>query len=184
MQECISDWQVVCRQKAIPCSSAFSLNATLGKPVKIRDWNIAGLPVDSFSVDNGIIVTNSRRWPLLIDPQGMFICVEYVHICMLLIISYYFTYVGQANKWIKNMERPNKLSVIKLTDPNYARTLENCIQVRNNFIMYVCVLSFLYTYLHTHAPLNCVYVCVHSLGIQCCWRMLEKNWILSLNQSF
>ena len=91
MQECISDWQVVCRQKAIPCSSAFSLNASLGKPVKIRDWNIAGLPVDSFSVDNGIIVTNSRRWPLLIDPQGMFICVEYVHICMLLIISYFFT---------------------------------------------------------------------------------------------
>lgn len=35
---------------------------------------------------------------------------------------------GQANKWIKNMERPNKLSVIKLSDPNYARTLENSIQ--------------------------------------------------------
>lgn len=26
------------------------------------------------------------------------------------------------------MERPNKLSVIKLSDPNYARTLENSIQ--------------------------------------------------------
>lgn len=36
---------------------------------------------------------------------------------------------GQANKWVKNLERPNKLSVIKLSDPNYARTLENCIQV-------------------------------------------------------
>ena len=35
---------------------------------------------------------------------------------------------GQANKWVKNMERPNKLSVIKLSDPNYARTLENSIQ--------------------------------------------------------
>lgn len=29
---------------------------------------------------------------------------------------------------MKNMERPNKLSTIKLTDPNYARTLENSIQ--------------------------------------------------------
>jgi len=48
----------------------FSLAATLGEPVKIRDWNIAGLPVDGFSVDNGIIVSNSRRWPLMIDPQG------------------------------------------------------------------------------------------------------------------
>lgn len=26
------------------------------------------------------------------------------------------------------MEKPNKLSVIKLSDPNYARTLENSIQ--------------------------------------------------------
>ncbi len=36
---------------------------------------------------------------------------------------------GQANKWIKNMERANKLEVIKLSDPNYLRPLENCIQV-------------------------------------------------------
>lgn len=36
---------------------------------------------------------------------------------------------GQANKWIKNMERTNKLEVIKQTDHNYLRTLENCIQV-------------------------------------------------------
>jgi dynein heavy chain len=35
----------------------------------IRDWQIAGLPVDSFSTDNGIIVSNARRWPLMIDPQ-------------------------------------------------------------------------------------------------------------------
>ena len=46
------------------------MNATLGDPVKIRAWQIAGLPVDSFSIDNGIIVDNARRWPLMIDPQG------------------------------------------------------------------------------------------------------------------
>ena len=82
----------------------FSLSATLGNPVKIRDWQIAGLPVDSFSVDNGIISTSARRWPLCIDPQS------------------------QSNKWIKNMERDNRLAVIKLQDANYARTLENAIQ--------------------------------------------------------
>ena len=36
---------------------------------------------------------------------------------------------GQANKWVKNMEKPNSLQVIKLSDPMYTRTLENCIQV-------------------------------------------------------
>ena len=68
--ECVQEWVAVCRKKKISCSQNFSLNRTLGDPVKIRAWQIAGLPVDSFSVDNGIVVSNSRRWPLLIDPQG------------------------------------------------------------------------------------------------------------------
>lgn len=70
LQDCISGWVEQCNVKKIPCSESFSLNATLGSAVKIRAWNIAGLPVDSFSVDNGIIVDNARRWPLMIDPQG------------------------------------------------------------------------------------------------------------------
>ena len=38
---------------------------------------------------------------------------------------------GQANKWVKNMEKEAKLSVIKLTDADYMRTLENCITFGN-----------------------------------------------------
>ncbi|KAK0049220.1 dynein heavy chain 3 axonemal-like isoform X1 [Biomphalaria pfeifferi] len=98
------EWHEQCVKRNIPCSKVFSLTTTLGEPVKIRAWNIAGLPVDGFSVDNGIIVSKSRRWPLMIDPQG------------------------QANKWIKNMEKANKLNIIKLSDGNYMRTLENSIQ--------------------------------------------------------
>ncbi|XP_055269255.1 dynein axonemal heavy chain 12 [Moschus berezovskii] len=103
-QTCTEDWSMLCKEKKIPCSEEFSLSKTLGDPVKIRAWNIAGLPTDTFSVDNGVIVNNSRRWPLMIDPQG------------------------QANKWIKNSEKENQLSVIKLSDADYMRTLENCIQ--------------------------------------------------------
>lgn len=55
----------------IPCAKQFSLVFTLGEPVVIRAWNIAGLPVDTFSVENGIIATKARRWPLMIDPQGI-----------------------------------------------------------------------------------------------------------------
>ena len=51
-----------------------------------------------------LVFSNANRWPLCIDPQG------------------------QANKWIKNMEKKNNLHVIKLTDQDYVRTLENCIQ--------------------------------------------------------
>ena len=45
----------------------------------------SGLPADDFSIDNAIIASKARRWPLMIDPQG------------------------QANKWIKNMEKQNNL---------------------------------------------------------------------------
>lgn len=35
---------------------------------------------------------------------------------------------GQANKWIKNMEKQNRLGIIRLTQPDYTRVLENSIQ--------------------------------------------------------
>lgn len=35
---------------------------------------------------------------------------------------------GQANKWIKNMEKANRLGVIRLSQPDYTRVLENSIQ--------------------------------------------------------
>ena len=35
---------------------------------------------------------------------------------------------GQANKWVKNMEKVNNLSIIKLSQNDYPRILENAIQ--------------------------------------------------------
>jgi len=40
----------------------------MGVPVKIQSWNIAGLPKDDTSIENGIIIDKSRRYPLMIDP--------------------------------------------------------------------------------------------------------------------
>lgn len=68
-QDCTRFWVEMCREKQIPCSEKFRLTAVLGDPVKIRDWNICGLPKDDFSTENGVIVDQGRRWPLCIDPQ-------------------------------------------------------------------------------------------------------------------
>lgn len=35
---------------------------------------------------------------------------------------------GQGNKWIKNMEKPNNLAIIRLNQLDYVRILENAIQ--------------------------------------------------------
>ena len=42
---------------------------SIGDEVKIRQWVIDYLPNDALSIDNAIILDNSRRWPLMIDPQ-------------------------------------------------------------------------------------------------------------------
>lgn len=36
---------------------------------------------------------------------------------------------GQASGWVKALEGRNGLKVIKLSDPNFLRTLENCIRI-------------------------------------------------------
>lgn len=103
-QKKLSEWIHLLKERGIACSDNPTLASTLGNAVTIRQWHIDGLPTDNFSIDNGIIVFNARRWPLMIDPQG------------------------QANKWIRNMEKSNGLQVIRLSDANYLRTLENAIQ--------------------------------------------------------
>jgi dynein heavy chain, axonemal len=91
------------KKKGIPCSSVISLEKVLGNPVQIRDWNLAGLPRDSLSTDNAIIMSKSRRWPLMIDPQG------------------------QANRWIRNMEAPKQLGVYKLSQSDFVRNISTCV---------------------------------------------------------
>ena len=103
-KQAIESWQAMATERRVPQSGHFSFQEIVGEPVMIRAWNIQGLPTDAFSIDNGIVTSVARRWPLMIDPQG------------------------QANKWIRNMESEQGLLVIKLTQSDYLRTLENAIQ--------------------------------------------------------
>ncbi|KAI9104654.1 dynein heavy chain and region D6 of dynein motor-domain-containing protein [Phlyctochytrium arcticum] len=100
----LNEWTGSLLRLKIPHSESISLYDALGDHVKLREWELSGLPKDTLSRDNAIIVQNSRRWPLLIDPQG------------------------QGNKWIRNMEKDNSLDIVKLTDKDFLRTLENAIR--------------------------------------------------------
>ncbi|GAB6023461.1 Dynein heavy chain 7, axonemal [Chamberlinius hualienensis] len=102
----IKKWMELFTKEGLPCSPNFTLASALGDPVTIQAWKIAELPVDSFSVDNAIIITKakSHKWPLIIDPQN------------------------QANRWIRNMEKSSGLKILKTSDPDHLRLLEVCIQ--------------------------------------------------------
>ena len=103
----IDEWRVALTKCAVRFSESSSVLKTLGDAVQIRAWNIAGLPSDAVSVENGIIMSKARRWPLLIDPQQ------------------------QANKFIKKLgaqKFENGMDVVKLTDKNFVQTFENCIR--------------------------------------------------------
>ncbi|GMH41761.1 hypothetical protein BSKO_09671 [Bryopsis sp. KO-2023] len=53
---------VASKSKEIPSSPSFSQSKALGDPVIIRAWGIAGLPNNSFSLYNGIMVAYARGW--------------------------------------------------------------------------------------------------------------------------
>jgi len=105
------EWVRMCEEKSIPNSGQFSLERVLGNAVMIRNWGLFGLPNDAFSVENAIINDKTRRWPLFIDPQG------------------------QANKWIKNMEKEKQVRVMKFSDGNYLKLLEASIRMGTPVLM-------------------------------------------------
>ncbi|XP_033099985.1 dynein heavy chain 6, axonemal-like [Anneissia japonica] len=104
-QELVNRWMVRCQELEIPVSEDFSLIKVLADQFEIRQWNSDGLPRDTVSTENAVLVTRGRRWPLMIDPQD------------------------QANRWIRNRESRNGLKIIKLTDKDFLRTLETAIRI-------------------------------------------------------
>jgi len=97
-QETVQSWVKLMQSNEVPASDEFSLRQVIGEEVTIRQWVIDKLPNDQVSIENALILSRSRRWPLMIDPQL------------------------QANMWIRKSF--DTLKVIRLTQPNYSKELE------------------------------------------------------------
>eukprot|EP00750_Incisomonas_marina_P005719 INCI14099.2.p1 GENE.INCI14099.2~~INCI14099.2.p1 ORF type:complete len:3630 (-),score=727.81 INCI14099.2:1911-12800(-) len=100
--ELLKIWFKAVDESQCAYSKDFTFAGFLSNPTDVRDWNIQGLPVDGYSTENGVIVTQCERWPLMIDPQA------------------------QANKWIKKMEG-KQLKITDFAAKDFLRQLENAI---------------------------------------------------------
>ena len=47
------------RARALPVSPNYSLSATFGDPLRIRDWQLAGLPADQCATHASYLITCS-----------------------------------------------------------------------------------------------------------------------------
>ncbi|RLU17527.1 hypothetical protein DMN91_009762 [Ooceraea biroi] len=86
----------------IPRTPDFDPLSLMTDDAKIAQWNNEGLPTDRMSSENATILTNSSRWPLMIDPQL------------------------QGIKWIKN-KYGDDLVVLRLAQKNYLDRIERAI---------------------------------------------------------
>eukprot|EP00899_Mesostigma_viride_P009330 jgi/Mesvir1/18399/Mv14277-RA.1 len=96
-------WIPDLEERQIPMTEGIQPLTMLSNDTEQAKWANEGLPSDSLSLENGAIITNCARWPLMIDPQL------------------------QGIQWIKNKEGPHGLKIIQLSQHKYIDIVENCI---------------------------------------------------------
>lgn len=96
-------WIKQAREHEIPISEDILPTTFISDPATIREWNLQGLPADNFSAENGVLVTSSSKWPILIDPQN------------------------QALNWLVNFE-DTSLIVTDFTSKEFVKSLEKSMQ--------------------------------------------------------
>ncbi|KAJ3096963.1 hypothetical protein HDU97_005410 [Phlyctochytrium planicorne] len=86
----------------IPLSDDLDPLAILTSSAEIAKWNNEGLPTDRVSLENATMVTNCKRWPLIIDPQL------------------------QGVTWVKNREGAG-LKIVRLGAKGYLDLIEKAV---------------------------------------------------------
>ena len=59
----------LCAKYNINVTEDYSLEKIMSDAVEIRQWTMNGLPNDAVSIENAIMFSNNKKFPLFIDPQ-------------------------------------------------------------------------------------------------------------------
>jgi dynein heavy chain len=87
------EWLEIFAKINVPIQNGISLRSHFASDNQVNSWSLEGLPLDEHSVQNGIVVLNSKRVSLLIDPQS------------------------QAVYWIHKREAANRLQIATPSTP-------------------------------------------------------------------
>jgi dynein heavy chain len=94
----------------IPLSEGIDPLQILTNSSEVARWNNEGLPNDRVSIENGIMLTNCKRWPLIIDPQL------------------------QGITWVKNREGPS-LQTCRLGTKGYLEKIEKAVSAGETMLI-------------------------------------------------
>lgn len=104
-------WGPAVSELGLPHSRDMSITKFLADETTVGEWNLEELPTDELSVQNGIIVTSSSRYPLLIDPQG------------------------QGKNWLKKRGEKHGVVVTNLNNRMFRQHLEDALQLGTPLII-------------------------------------------------
>eukprot|EP00770_Monocercomonoides_exilis_P005227 MONOS_5201.1-p1 / transcript=MONOS_5201.1 / gene=MONOS_5201 / organism=Monocercomonoides_exilis_PA203 / gene_product=dynein haevy chain 3, outer dynein arm alpha / transcript_product=dynein haevy chain 3, outer dynein arm alpha / location=Mono_scaffold00149:3327-12824(+) / protein_length=3165 / sequence_SO=supercontig / SO=protein_coding / is_pseudo=false len=103
------EWLKDLKRRNIPIQKDLSLTKFCTDEATVAEWNAQGLPTDDLSIQNGIVITTSDRYPLLIDPQG------------------------QGRSWIINKEKDLKITT--LNHRYFRNYLEECVSLGKSLLI-------------------------------------------------
>lgn len=132
----------MCLEMQIPVTKNYTFSSTFINTDDIRFWSTAGLPTDSVSLDNYVIISNATYLPFIIDPQSIFykiLITVYTKIFFFAfnlnckIDNIYFV-LDQGKDFIKFKETETNLKVLKATDDNLIDKFEEAV-LNNNSVL-------------------------------------------------
>ncbi|KAK8861158.1 hypothetical protein M9Y10_012853 [Tritrichomonas musculus] len=99
----IDEWKSYLTNESIRFTDGFTIQSSLGNETKIREWIVKGLPNDTHSVENALIIETSKlAYPLLIDPQL------------------------SGTKWLR-AEVGEKLAVLRFDQADFIQRMRSCV---------------------------------------------------------
>ena len=98
-------WKNYLKSQDIQFSENFSIEKSLGNDSVIRDWIVKGLPNDTHSIENALIITNNNdSFPLMIDPQL------------------------SGTKWLRAVEG-EKLTMLSFDQSDFLQRFKSCVTI-------------------------------------------------------